>query len=146
MKETDTVAKVKHALLAMQRHSWEQGTAMQAFLEQGDMETVILMAKEAVYRRLPDGRTAVIGAGGAITDPCSAGQALIAACEATGDTELRRGRDALLEWALQKAPRNGKGVVYHWDSKPEIWSDSAFMLPPFLHMPRSGPRPPNRGL
>ena len=32
----DTVARAKIALLAMQRHSWEQGTAMQAFLEQGD--------------------------------------------------------------------------------------------------------------
>jgi len=105
---------------------------MQAFLEQGDMDVVIPMAKEAVYRRLPDGRAANIGSTGAVTDPCSVGEALIAACEATGDAALKQGRDALLEWALKKAPRNDKGVVYHVDNKPQIWSDSSYMLPPFL--------------
>jgi len=128
----DTITKAKLALLTMQRYSWEQGTAMQAFLEQGDMDVVILMAKEAVHRRLPDGRAADIGHSGAVTDPCSVGEALNAACEATGDADLKQGRDELLEWALKKAPRNGNGVVYHWDSKPQIWSDSAYMLPPFL--------------
>ena len=116
----------------MQRHSWEHGTAMQAFLEQGDMEIVILMAKEAVYRRLPDGRSAHIGEIGAVTDPCSVGEALIAAYRATGDAMLKQGLDDLLEWALKKAPRNSKGVLYHLDSKPQMWSDSSYMLPPFL--------------
>jgi rhamnogalacturonyl hydrolase YesR len=128
----DTITKAKIALLAMQRYSWEQGTAMQAFLELGDMEIVIPMAKEAVYRRLPDGRAANIGSTGAATDPCSAGEALLAACRVTGDAALRQGCDELLAWALQKAPRNGKGVVYHLDSKPQMWSDSTYMLPPFL--------------
>ena len=128
----DTVTKVKLSLLAMQRHSWEQGTAMQAFLEQGDMDVVIPMAKEAVYRRLSDGRAAVMANSSAVTDPCAVGEALIAACEATGDAALKQGRDELLEWALKKAPRNDKGVVYHLDNKPQIWSDSAYMLPPFL--------------
>lgn len=105
---------------------------MQAFLEQGDMEVVIPMAKEAVYRRLPDGRPASIGSTGAVTDPCSVGEALIAACEHTGDPGLKQGLDELLYWSLQKAPRNDAGVVYHVDNAPQIWSDSVFMLPPFL--------------
>jgi len=128
----DTVAKAKLALLAMQRHSWEQGTAMQAFLEQGDMRTVVLMAKEAVSRKLADGRPANIGSPGAVTDPCSVGEALIAACGHTGDAELKLGLDGLLCWSLQKAPRNGAGVVFHVDGSQQIWSDSTFMLPPFL--------------
>jgi rhamnogalacturonyl hydrolase YesR len=126
------ITKVKLALLAMQRHSWEQGTAMQAFLEMNDMDLVILMAKEAVCRRGPDGRAAAIGSSGAVTDPCAVGEALIAACRATGDIALKQGYDELLEWALKKAPRNSQGIVYHLDSKPQIWSDSAYMLPPFL--------------
>jgi rhamnogalacturonyl hydrolase YesR len=128
----DSISKVKLALLSMQRHSWEQGTAMQAFLEQGDMEIVIPMAKEAVYRRLPDGRAACIGTTDAVTDHCSVGEALIAAYKATGDSELKKGLDELLEWALKKAPRTGKGVLHHIVSKPQIWSDSPYMLPPFL--------------
>jgi rhamnogalacturonyl hydrolase YesR len=132
INNSDTVTKVKLALLSMQRHSWEQGTAMQAFLEQGDMDIVIPMAKEAVYRRRPDGRGADIGNTTASTDPCAVGEALIAACKATGDAALKQGCDALLEWALKKAPRNEKGIVYHLDNVPQMWSDSTYMLPPFL--------------
>ena len=132
ISENDALTKVKLALLAMQRYSWEQGTAMQSFLEQGDMEIVIPMAREAVYRRIPDGRTACIGDISAVTDPCSVGEALIAAYKATGDAILKQGLDELLEWALKKAPRNSKGVLYHLDSKPQMWSDSTYMLPPFL--------------
>jgi rhamnogalacturonyl hydrolase YesR len=128
----DRITKAKIALLAMQRHSWEQGTAMQAFLEQGDMEIVIPMAREAVHRRLPDGRAANIGSTGAVTDPCSVGEALLASCKTAGDAALKEGYDALLEWVLNKAPRNSRGVVYHIEGKPEVWSDSAYMLPPFL--------------
>lgn len=116
----------------MQRHSWEQGTAMQAFLEQGDDEMVAAMAKEAVYRRIPDGRAAIIGIVDAVTDPCSVGEALLYACKKTGDPEMKAGYDALLEWALYKAPRGKGGVVYHLESKPQFWSDSTYMLPPFL--------------
>jgi rhamnogalacturonyl hydrolase YesR len=128
----DTVAKAKIALLAMQRHSWEQGTAMQAFLEQGDGEIVIAMAHEAVCRQIPDGRAAVIGIFNAVTDPCSVGEALLYACGETGDPALKKGYDALLEWALRGAPRSKGGVLYHVESEPRFWSDSMYMLPPFL--------------
>jgi len=130
--DTNPVNKVKLALLAMQRHSWEQGTAMQAFLEQGDMEIVVLMAKEAVNRRLSDGRAANMGDTGAVTDPCAVGEALIAAHKHTGDPALKQGLDELLFWSLRTAPRNEAGVVYHMDGAPQMWSDSTFMLPPFL--------------
>ena len=52
------LTRAEKALLATQRHNWEHGTAMQAFLEAGRMDVVIPMAREAVYRQLPDGRPA----------------------------------------------------------------------------------------
>ena len=61
------VEKAARALLAMQRHSWEQGVAMQAFLEMGDMETVTAMAFESINRSLEDGRAAVIGVTDGVT-------------------------------------------------------------------------------
>jgi rhamnogalacturonyl hydrolase YesR len=131
-KSKDMVTKVKIALLAMQRHSWEQGISMQAFLEQGDGEIVTAMAKEAVYRQIKDGRAAIIGIFDAVTDPCSVGEALLYACKKTGDPVLKFGYDALLEWALHRAPRSRGGVLYHIESKPQFWSDSTYMLPPFL--------------
>lgn len=121
-----------HALLAMQRHSWEHGVAMQAFLECGDDDTVIAMAHEAVYRRRGDGRAAVMGNDEAVTDPCSVGEGLLYACQKTGDPFLEQGKQELLAWALKRAPRNEDGIVYHLLSKKQFWVDSVYMLPPFL--------------
>ena len=124
--------KVKRALLAMQRHSWEQGVAMQAFWEMGDEDVVLAMAKEAACRRLPDGRAAMIGAPDAATDPCAVGETLAWAARRTGDPELKEALGALLGWALRGAPRNARGVVYHLADRPQFWVDSMYMLPPFL--------------
>lgn len=124
--------KVKHAALAMQRYSWEQGVVAQAFLESGDAEIAILLAVEGANRQIADGRCAQIGDPGAVTDPCCIGDALIFACEQTEDPMLIRAKDRLLKWALQDAPRSADGIVYHLDRRPEIWVDSFYMLPPFL--------------
>ncbi len=132
MTSSDNINKVKNALLSMQRHSWEQGVAMQAFLELGDMNVVIAMAKEAAYRCLPDGRLAVLDDSSASTDPCSVGEALHAATQETNDPSLILAHKNLLLWALEKAPSNGKGIVYHFDNLTQFWIDSMYMLPPFL--------------
>ena len=44
----NTIEKVKLAMLSLQRATWEQGVAMQALLELGETELVILIAKDAV--------------------------------------------------------------------------------------------------
>ena len=123
---------VKLALLSMQRNSWEQGVAMDAFLEQGDRDVVIALAKEAAYRRTPDGRPAMIRPDEGITDPCSVGEALIFAFRETDDKELGDACDSLLGWALKSAPRNHNGILYHVPNRPEYWIDSMYMLPPYL--------------
>ena len=124
--------KVKQALLAMQRYSWEQGVAAQAFLEDGDEDTAVLLAVEAAHRQIADGRCAQMGAPCAVTDPCAVGEALIFACGQTDDPFLCAARDRLLRWALTDAPRSAAGVVYHMDNAPDFWVDSFYMLPPFL--------------
>lgn len=131
--ESDMILKrVKMAALAMQRYNWEQGVLAQAFLEAGEHETAILMAVEGMNRQLPDGRCAQIGEPGAATDPCAIGEALIFACEQTGDPALCLARDALLDWALHRAPRNADGLIYHFVHNKVFWVDSMYMLPPFL--------------
>ncbi len=132
MDYNNNVKNAKLALLSMQRYSWEQGVTMQAFLEQGDMDVVIAMAKEAAYRQIPDGRAAVIGNMDAITDPCSVGEALLEAIRLTQSEDLIIAQDKLLDWALHTAPRNEQGIVYHLISKPQFWVDSMYMLPPYL--------------
>lgn len=129
---TSRQALAARALLSMQRHSWEQGTTMQAFLECGETDYVIAMAYDAVSRQLKDGRTAIMGNDEGATDPCSVGEALLYASAHTGDPLLEDGLKKLLSWALEKAPRNENGIVYHLVSKKQFWVDSIYMLPPFL--------------
>ncbi len=124
--------RVKRALLSMQRHNWEQGVAAQAFLEAGDHDVAIAMAIEGANRQHADGRCCQLGHSSAVTDPCAIGEALIFACEKTGDPFLCAARDKLLHWALHDAPRSDHGVVYHFLEGQLIWVDSMYMLPPFL--------------
>lgn len=116
----------------MQRHSWEQGVAAQAFLESGETELVVLCAKEAAARQLADGRLAVMGNSTAATDPAAAGEALLFAARETGDPSLQGAAAAMIDWLLRRAPRTPDGILYHLHDRPQVWVDSFYMAPPFL--------------
>ena len=128
----DKTQKVRQALLGMQRHSWEQGVTMQALLERGEGEAVIPMAFDAVCRQDADGRAAIVGRDGGVTDPCCAGEPLLWAARQTGEAALAQGAERLLRWAMTGASRAGDGTVYHLLEGRQIWVDSLYMLPPFL--------------
>jgi rhamnogalacturonyl hydrolase YesR len=122
--------RVAQAALAMQRHSWEQGILAQAFLDMGDQERVILMAKGAIVEKAADGRLAAIGGGA--TDPAMGGTAYWRAGEMTGDPQMQEAARGLLEFVLKKTPRAADGTCYHVFNSPEMWSDSYYTTPPFL--------------
>ena len=124
--------KVKLAMFSMQRATWEQGAAMQAMLELGETELVILMAKDAVLRQSSDGRLAMLGEEFALSDAASPGEAVLWAAKKTGDQALMNGFNKLLDYILEKAPRTKDGIIYHFTNSPQIWSDIMYMLPPFL--------------
>jgi unsaturated rhamnogalacturonyl hydrolase len=128
----DTIARVRRAMLAMQRYAWEQGVAAQALLELGDAETAILMARDAVLRRLPDGRLAVVSSNHGVTDPAANGEAVLYSARVTGDPELQRGAEGMRDYLLHQAPRTADGTLHHIDDKPQVWIDSVYMAPPFL--------------
>lgn len=131
-KVQNTIERVKLALLSMQRYSWEQGVAAQAFLEMGETDTVILMAKEAALRRREDGRLAVTGANHAVTDPAANGEPLLFTAQVTGDPALREAADDMLAYLLHDAPKTADGTLHHIMNKPQVWIDSMYMAPPFL--------------
>jgi len=126
------VEKAKIAMLSMQRATWEQGVAMQAVLELGEADLVILMARDAVLRQSADGRLAMLGEEFALADAAAPGEAVLWAARRTGDPVLLGGFNKLLDYVLNKAPRTKDGIIYHFTNKPEIWSDILYMLPPFL--------------
>ncbi len=131
-QEISALENVKRAMLSMQRATWEQGVAMQALLELGEEELVLLMAKDAVLRQSEDGRLAMLGEEFALTDACSPGEAVLWAAKKTGDPAFQRAFDKLLEYVEKKAPRAADGTIYHFTNIPQIWSDATYMLPPFL--------------
>jgi unsaturated rhamnogalacturonyl hydrolase len=111
------------ALLAMQRHSWEQGVAAHAALDLGMPELARLMAEAAVVRQAPDGRL------GGDDDNAVNG----AAC---GEAALRGGfteaADRQLRWLLHDAPRTADGTLCHVIGSPAVWADTVYMVVPFL--------------
>jgi unsaturated rhamnogalacturonyl hydrolase len=126
------VEKVKMAMLSMQRHAWEQGVAMQALLEWGDRDMVVMMAREAVLRISPDGRLGQVWDNHGVTDPGSNGEGVLFAAKATSDPALKAGAERMLEYFLNTAPRTEDGTYHHIDDKPQVWVDSMYMAPPFL--------------
>lgn len=132
MERNKNIEKVKNALLAMQRYSWEQGTAAQAFLELGEIELVVVFAKEAVIRQFADGRLGVVGNQSAVTDPAANGEAVLHASKVTGDDVLRHAGEKMADWLLNKAPKTRDGIIYHLHDRAQVWVDSFYMAPPFL--------------
>ncbi len=131
MESTPEVRRrVGLALLAMQRYSWEQGVASQAFLELGQTDLTIQLARDAVRRQTPDGRLACLHEHEATTDPAANGEAVLLAARLTGEPAFQDAAEAMLAYLLKTAPRAGDGPILHLDH--EVWVDSLFMAPPFL--------------
>jgi unsaturated rhamnogalacturonyl hydrolase len=126
------VDKVKLAMLTMQRHAWEQGVAMQALLEWGERDLVIMMSREAVLRIWPDGRLGQVWDNHGVTDPAANGEGVLWAARETNDPAMKSGADRMIDYLLHKAPRTGDGTLYHIDNKRQVWIDSMYMAPPFL--------------
>ena len=73
----------------MQRYSWEHGIAMQGMLEIGDTSKLIIMARESLQRKKPDGRLSMVGSDMNIADPGVNGPAILAAYKITGDEKYK---------------------------------------------------------
>ena len=132
MKRKERIEKVKKALLAMQRYSWEQGVAAQALLESGEPAWAILFAKDAVVRQTADGRLGVMGDNLAVTDPAANGEAVLYAAKITGDPQLAQAAEKMAAWLLHNAPKTADGTLYHHTHTRQVWVDSFYMAPPFL--------------
>lgn len=124
--------RVSKTLLTMQRYSWEQGVAAQAFLELGKTDLAILLVRDAVQRQGSDGRLALMRTGEGVTDPAANGEALSVAVNATKEPTLQSALDAMLNYLLKAAPRAADGTLFHLVDAKEIWIDSMYMAPPFL--------------
>jgi len=130
--DEERLRRVMHAMLAMQRRAWEQGVAAQALLELGEIDWVVLLAKDAVVNQLKDGRLALNEGKAPVADPAANGEPLLRAAEVTGDASLREAAERMLAFLLHKAPRTRDGLIYHNHIENQLWVDAIYMAPPFL--------------
>jgi len=124
--------QVGQALLTMQRYSWEQGVAAQAFLELGETDTAIMLARDAAQRQGADGRLACLHDHEGVTDPAANGEAVLVAARLTHEPALQTACEAMLHYLLTTAPRAADGTLFHVVDAKEVWIDSMYMAPPFL--------------
>ena len=128
----DRIERVKIATLGMQRYDWEQGVVAQAFLEMGEFDLAISMARGAILRQ-EKGRFSVLKGNGPISDCSSIGEVVLFAAKETGDPIFRNGADEMLNVIKTTSHKTTDGIIYHTQEPQKgIWSDFNYMLPPFL--------------
>lgn len=117
------------ALLAMQRHNWEQGVTSHAAIDDGQRQLAELLAHDAVVRQDEHGMLGATGDGGLVNSGAlGEAVALLGAHDAHAMAALDRQR----WWLLRHAPRADSGVLYHLADRPEVWVDTVYMVVPFL--------------
>ncbi|MFF2483939.1 glycoside hydrolase family 88 protein [Paenibacillus sp. NPDC058071] len=127
-----TVERVKRAMLGMQRQSWEQGVAAQAFIESGYVEDAVLLAHDSVVRQDETGRLGVINNERAVTDAAANGEPVLFAYKQTGDVKYKEAAEQMANYLLNVAPRTENGALSHVNHQSQVWVDSFYMAPPFL--------------
>jgi rhamnogalacturonyl hydrolase YesR len=133
-EELPVVEKVRRALLAFQRRDWEQGVTAHAFIDRGETEMAVLLARSAVVCQHEDGRLGLVGPGNphSQADACVNGEAVLFAYRHTQDDLFGQAHKKMLEYMLQKVHKNSDGVYYHLTGQNTIWSDSTYMFPPYM--------------
>ncbi|EPQ51422.1 hypothetical protein GLOTRDRAFT_81008, partial [Gloeophyllum trabeum ATCC 11539] len=151
---SDLVTKIKSAMEASIRTSWEQGTAAGAIIEVENPEYSVFadtpfqfngqvpiaslqFALSAAVRQTADGRLSQNindALDGAALDGASAGSAvLMGSFTHTENASFwQQSADAELNYILTKVPRTSTGALSHRADTKQYWADGVYMGPPFL--------------
>lgn len=118
------------ALLAMQRHAWEQGVASHAALDGGDLGLARAMARDAIVRQDEDGQLGATGDGGLVNSGALLEAVALLARE--GEPGVAQALERQRWWLLRWSPRDDSGVLWHLRGLEEVWVDSIYMAVPAL--------------
>jgi unsaturated rhamnogalacturonyl hydrolase len=121
--------RVLRALLAMQRHSWEQGVAGHAALDLGLDDLVTVMARDAVVRQTPYGSLGEMGEDGVLNGAAN-GEAV--RWLAAKDPSMHEALGRQVQWLVRDAPRAKDGTLFHLQRTHEVWADTVYMVVPLL--------------
>jgi unsaturated rhamnogalacturonyl hydrolase len=124
--------RVLGALLAMQRRSWEQGVAGQAFLDLGLDDLAEVVARDAVLNAGADGRLAEVEGPVSAVNTGAVGEVVRRVAARTGDPELEAASELLVSWLATDAPRADDGTLFHLLDQRTVWVDTVYMTVPLL--------------
>jgi unsaturated rhamnogalacturonyl hydrolase len=124
--------RVLGALLAMQRRSWEQGVAGQAFLDLGLTDLAEVVARDAVRNGTPEGRLAEVEGHPSAVNAGALGEVVHAVAVRLDDAGLGHAFDQLVRWIAEDAPRAGDGTLFHLVGSRQVWVDTVYMTVPLL--------------
>lgn len=127
-----TEQRVLAALLGMQRKSWEQGVAGQAFLDLGLVDLAEVVARDAVLHATPEGRLAEVEGHPSAVNTGVVGEVVHEAATRLVDQELAQAFDRLVRWIAEDAPRADDGTVFHLVGARTVWVDTVYMTVPLL--------------
>lgn len=127
-----TEQRVLGALLAMQRKSWEQGVAGQAFLDLGLEDLAEVVARDAVLHATPEGRLAEVEGHPSAVNAGAVGEVVHQVAARSSDPDLARAFERLVRWIAVDAPRADDGTVFHLVGERTVWVDTVYMTVPLL--------------
>ena len=126
------ITAVSQALLAMQRASWEQGVAAQAFFECGDPQMGILLVKEAIHRGNGAGLIGITTRAMDSIDCGSNGLPAYYAYQHTKEGQYLKAAKDLADWFVFNAPRSASGQLYHNPGTLKNMIDGIYHFVPVL--------------
>lgn len=132
MYEESVFSRVRMNMLCRARQCWEQGIAAIAMMELEEIDWLLAMCDDMLTRQASDGRLCIIENNQTQTDPVLCVQPLMCAWHLTNDERYLKGVQQNYNALLHSTDRTSDGILYHILGLPELWADSAAMLPPSL--------------
>lgn len=119
-------------MLSRARQCWEQGIAGMALLELEENDWLLAVCDDMLTRQNQDGRLCTVENTRCQTDPALSIQPVLRAWQLTGEARYRQAAERSIDFYKQSGDRTADGVLYHILGLPELWADSAAMLPASL--------------
>jgi unsaturated rhamnogalacturonyl hydrolase len=129
--DDDVRRQVLTALLAGQRHSWDQALTAAVLEQTGTAAALRVLVDDAVARQLPDGRLAELDPACAVNG-AAVGEFVDRVAARTGDPTLVAAADRQRAWVLSGAPRADDGALFHLVGSRQVWADTVYMVVPYL--------------
>lgn len=126
------IRKVLFNMLCRARQCWEHGIAAMALAELGETDMLLCACDDMITRQNADGRLCTVENTRCQTDPSLCVIPLINVYQLTGESRYIDAARRNIDFLLESKCRTSDGILWHILDLPEIWADSATMLPPAL--------------